>query len=631
MKRFGVELDDSGGTSLSASPPAALMTRLLSVAEDLGSVLALSSLWSSPLFAMGQARGALHRVLEKVEAEALRGVRPGSDMASVIARLDHRHAKLFDADKALARDVLTRLDDSLQPLLDGEHHPASVWMGQHVRAAETAAATDKAAGASVLWAGDAGMALAGLVREFLLETELLPPMSFDEYAACFREVLSARRIPPRAGVHPRLQVLGPLEARLIQADRVVLAGLNEGTWPAGIGVDPWLSRGMRDVLELGAPERRHGLAAHDFAQLAASGEVFLTRAEKVDGSPSIASRWIWRLKTLAVGALGKEEAARALRAPVNYEQIADRLDRPSVPVVPALPPDPRPPVEARPRRLSITEIRTWVRDPYSIYARHVLGLRRLDPPDMRPMARERGSALHQVLEDVLVKWPTDQVPEQALADILEAAHGELLAYGFPPEELDIELTRVRRAATWLIGWEKKRRASGIRFDQAELWGEWEFATEGGPWLLVGRCDRFDRDADGQLHIIDYKTGTTATDKEVAAGFDPQLPLSAAMARQAGVFPGLDPASPSGLFYVSLPGNNAGGRERRIDTKNTGPAIELADRAVDDLRGWIDRFDKVTTAYRSQIRAKYTNDYSDFDHLARRSEWASAPGGEGGEA
>ena len=41
---------------------------------------------------------------------------------------------------------------------------------------------------------------------------------------------------------------------------------------------------------------------------------------------------------------------------------------------PVRPPRPRPPVALRPRRLSVTEIETWLRDPYAIHARHVLKL-----------------------------------------------------------------------------------------------------------------------------------------------------------------------------------------------------------------------------------------------------------------
>lgn len=631
MDRFGVRLDDSGGAALSETHAGAFLLRLLDVAEDPGGVVALSALWGSPLFAAGLGRGLVHGVLGKFEAEALRGVRPGRDLASVRARLDGKYVDLFDDDRAVIETILTAMDAAMSPLDDGAPRPAAVWAEQHARAAEALASSDEREGSVRLWSGEGGEAAAGLLRELLGETESLPPMRLYEYAAAFRELVKARRVPPRLGVHPRLQVLGPLEARLINADRIVLAGLNEGVWPAGLGVDPWLSAGMRGALKLGAPERRHGLAAHDFAQLAAGAEVFLTRATKADGAPTVASRWVWRLKTLVEGAMGREAAKTALEPPLDYAAYARALNAPGLGPKPAPRPEPRPPVAARPRGLSITEIRTWVRDPYSIYARRILGINRLDPADMPIGPRERGTALHNALHEAFMDWK-DALPDDAEAQLIATSRRHLVKAGFAPEELVVEVPRFARAARWLVAWERERRGAGIKIAELEIKGQMTLDTPGGDWVLTGRSDRFDRHPDGRLDVIDYKTGGAATAKEVAAGFDPQLPLTAAMARQADVFRDFS-GEPAGLYYVRLPGNAKGGEETRIDnTKLTPSADEMADQALDDLRRWIEQFDNEAEPYLSQPRAKYVNDYGDYDHLARRGEWASAPGGseEGGD-
>lgn len=628
MTRFGVKLDDSGGASLAETPAGAFLTRLLDVAEDPGSVVALSALWSSPLFSAGHPRGTVHTVLAKFEAEALRGARPGHDFAAVRQRLDGKYVELFDDDKALVRTLLDGLEHAFAPLIDGETRSAAAWAEVHARAAEALSATPQGEGA--LWGGEGGEAAAGLVRSLLEESDSLPEMSLTDYAAAVRELIGARRVPPKLGVHPRLQVLGPLEARLISADRVILAGLNEGVWPAGLGADPWLSRGMRIAAELGAPERRYGLAAHDFAQLAAAPDVILTRAGKADGAPTVASRWVWRLKTLASGALGEAGSEAALAPKTDYLALARVLDETGRAPVPAPRPAPSPPVAERPRKLSITEIRTWVRDPYSIFARHVLGLRRLDPADMPPGARERGTALHAALQDVVPLW-RDAVPADAEDQLVAAAQPYLLEWGFQPGEMAVELARFRRAAAWLVAWERRRRDLGITVDQVEIRGERRLDGPAGDFVLYGRADRFDRHPDGRIDVIDYKTGSSASPKEVAAGFDPQLPLTAAIAATGNGFPDLAAAPVAGLYYLALPGNAKGGEERRVDSgRNQPDAMEMAEKALEDLTGWIARFDDETMPYESQTRAKYTNDYGDFDHLARRGEWASAPDGSEGD-
>jgi ATP-dependent helicase/nuclease subunit B len=621
MSRFGVKLDDSGGAALPETRVAALLIRILDVAQNPGSAIALSSLWGSPLFAVGGERGEVHSVLGKFEAEALRGVRPEPDIQAVIQRLDGRFVDLFDDDRAAIIKHLNALDAAMTSLAGEPIRSAADWATAHVEAAEAIASTETSAGAHELWRGEGGEAAAALARELLTETSCLPPMTLAEYAAAFNELAHTRRVPPRVGVHPRLQVLGPIEARLIQADRTILAGLNEGVWPAGVGTDPWLTRGMRSVLKLGAPERRHGLAAHDFAQLAGSGEVFLTRASKVEGSPTIASRWIWRLKTLTQGA--SDNAVDALAAVRDYPDIARQLDTPEFRSGAAARPQPRPPIAARPRQLSITEIRTWVRDPYAIYARHILGLRKLDAADMPPGPRERGTALHEALHRKFAVWDGG-LPECAVAELVAEGRAQLLKFGFSEEELSVEIPRFERAARWLIDWERRRRSRGLDIDQLEIKGRLEIDGPAGPWTLTGRADRFDRHGDGRLDIIDYKTGSPATPKTVAAGFDPQLPLTAAMAQMAGVFPDLDPADPADLLYVKLSGGTNPGEEKTAVARKSDP-VELAADALRDLKKWIAEFDDVETAYPSQPRAQYVNSYGDYDHLARRPEWASAPG------
>jgi ATP-dependent helicase/nuclease subunit B len=386
---------------------------------------------------------------------------------------------------------------------------------------------------------------------------------------------------------------------------------------------------MRIAAKLGAPERRYGLAAHDFAQLAAAPDVILTRAGKADGAPTVASRWVWRLKTLARGAMGEAGAEAALAPKTDYLALARALDEMGMAPVPAPRPKPCPPVEVRPRKLSITEIRTWVRDPYSIYARHVLGLRRLDPADMPPGPRERGTALHDALEAVVPAW-RESVPDDAEDQLVAAAEPRLAALGFQPGEMAVELARFRRAAAWLVNWERRRRALGIAIDAVEIRGEMTLEGPAGDFVLHGRSDRFDRHPDGRIDVIDYKTGSSASPKEVAAGFDPQLPLTAAMAQAESVFADLAAAPVAGLYYLALPGNAAGGEARRVDGGAQPDAADMAAKALEDLEGWIVRFDSETMSYESQTRAKYTNDYGDFDHLARRGEWASAPGGTEGE-
>ena len=161
----------------------------------------------------------------------------------------------------------------------------------------------------------------------------------------------------------------------------MLGGLVEGVWPPETRADPWLSRPMRHELGLDLPERRIGLSAHDFAQAMGAHEIVLTRAAKLGGAPTVASRFVQRLAAVA----GEARWKAALDARNAIPRTGARA-RPSRRRSCRAPAAPTPPLAARPKRLSVTEIEHWLRDPYTIYAKHILQLSPLDAVDTPPGA-----------------------------------------------------------------------------------------------------------------------------------------------------------------------------------------------------------------------------------------------------
>ncbi|MEE2565206.1 double-strand break repair protein AddB [Hyphobacterium marinum] len=633
LRRFGVQLDDSAGTALTATLPGGFLRLVLDVASDPGSALALNALWASPLFSLGRARGPLKRELDLLDL-ALRGARPGNDFDAIRKRLaDPENRNVRDHDRARLTALAGQIETALTPLLTERTRPAADWARALAEAAEALAASDRQAGADRLWAGEGGEAAATLLREFITEAEVLPDLTLAEFAAAFGELAGSRRVRPQGDLHPRLRLFGPLEARLLTADRVILAGLNEGVWPAGLGSDPWLSRGMREEAGLPPQERRFGLAAHDFAQLAGAKEAILTRSLKADGAPTVASRWIWRLQTLARGALGEEGAKQALSPALDYTGLAEALDH-AASAAPVGEPYARPPVAARPKRLSVTDVRKWIRDPYAIHARHVLKLVARDDADLDIGPRERGSALHAALEAFIEAYPEGDLPEDAAERLLALGDAALEKAGFDEAARVEERVRFARSVEIFLEWEAGRRRQGIRPGPLEIKGEWD--VPGTPLTVSGIADRIDFNPDGTFDIIDYKTGAPPTKAATAANYEPQLPLEAAMAA-AGAFPGLDPSETSGLIYLRLSGGRSAGGEARIDgppSRGKPPvsAMDYAAQYEDLLRQLIETYADPEMAYRSQPRAQYVDEYGDYDRLARRKEWAdAATDGEGGEA
>jgi ATP-dependent helicase/nuclease subunit B len=335
----------------------------------------------------------------------------------------------------------------LQPLEDALANDAAdllQLLNTHVGCAEALAASNADSGEARLWREPAGEAAARLTSELEDACGDLPEIETRFYPVLFRALAEERAVRPPFGKHPRLAILGPLEARLQSFDLIILGGLNEGTWPASASTDPWLSRPMRAQLGLESPERRIGLAAHDFATLASSPRVVLTRALKADGAPTVGSRWLQRLQQLTNGL----SLADKLKAQTPYAQFAAVRDQPSGPPQRIKRPRPCPPVDKRPKGLSVTDIETWLRDPYAIYAKYVLGLKPLDSLDAEIGPLERGSAVHSALERFVRAFPRE-LPED-YAELIRIADDVFRESNIPNVAIALWRPRFINAARWFV-------------------------------------------------------------------------------------------------------------------------------------------------------------------------------------
>ncbi len=607
LRRFDIAVDDSAGRPLGQTPPAILLRQLnAALAEDFAPV-PLLSLLKHPFLRLNLPRGEWLRWVRLLEREALRGTLKGKGLDGLAGKIGEntRLTGIFEDFRA-----------ALLPLLDAFSQAQSS-IPQMLRAligcAERLCATTSGRDMP-LWQQEDGEALHGLMVDLLGSGESFGPIAPAQWPRLFEALLAGAVVRPRWGSHPRLSILGLLEARLVRADRVILAGLNEGTWPPQPEEDPWLSRPMRKQLGLPAPERRLGQTAHDFVMAAAHADCILSRSAKVDGTPTVPARWLARLEAR----LGENDAWKAtLQNP--YLHWADMLDRPAMYKQTDSRPRPRPPVAARPRALSVTRIEEWIRDPYALYARRILALKPLDELARPADARVRGEAIHDTLEKFLRQHP-DALPDDdaALAELLALGQETFAPYMQQPAVAALWWPRFERAMRWFLDYERERRMHGFRPVLLEQKGELEFAAPAGSFTLSATADRIDRSAFGMLSILDYKTGTPPTAKQVKAGLAPQLALEAAIAK-AGGFADLPAAAIAELVYIRLRGGEVPGEASSIEGKNIPGADELADIALNGLKNWVSRFDDASMPYLSRPRPQFVAYAGDYDHLARTAE------------
>ncbi|MDO8377743.1 double-strand break repair protein AddB [Phenylobacterium sp.] len=621
LARWGVGADSSAGSALAGCRCGVLAALVARAASDPLDPVTLLAIAKHPFVRLGLDPETLERRRAALELYGLRGPRQ-TTWEALDARLRRKmgepRADLPALEAALAfaaqlRAVLARLQ---APYAEDVAPPAAA-----ARAlAETmeALAADAAGDAGELWAGHGGEALGRLLSGLMSESDGSPAVSPRGFADLLARLMSGESIRSGGATHPRLRILGAIEARLTRADRLIVAGLEEGVWPQGATLDPFLSRPMREALGLPPPERRVGLAAHDFAQAACAPEVILLHSERREGAPAVKSRWLWRLETLARG------AGVALPARPEVLDWARSLDAASD-YTPAKRPAPRPPVADRPREMAVTRVEALTRDPYAVWARDILRLYPLERPDEAVEARARGTAIHKAFERFAEAHPVE-VPADAAA-IFEAMYVTALEEaGMPHEALARESALAREAALWVADLERRRRADG-RTIHVELKGELEIMAPGGLFKVNARADRIELSPDGYGHILDYKTGKAPSQKVVDTGFSPQLTLTAAILAYGG-FPTLGRPMPGDLTYLEVTGRKPAGREEVRAA--AGEESEAAARtALDGLGKLVARFDDPAQPYLSRSAPQFVKTHiSDYDHLARVFEWSTSGDEEG---
>ncbi|MFO1069303.1 MAG: double-strand break repair protein AddB [Geminicoccaceae bacterium] len=621
LRRWDIEIDDSAGVPLDQTPPGGFLLLTAHAFVDGVAPVPLLAALKHPLARGGMAGGEFRRHVRALERACLRGPRTAGGLDGLVARIRDADDERWPAPVPRA-DLLAWLEalrERAAPLLRLAAEPTAPltdFLDAHLALAEHLAA-DEAGNPAELWATATGEAAQRFVAELRIAAADLPPLPASAYPAVLAVLMGGQSVRPRRPRHPRLAILGQLESRLTQADLVILGGLVEGVWPRIPDTGPWLNRRMRAELGLPPLDLRIGIAAHDFYAAASAPEVVLTRALKDEaGAPTKPSRWLARLDAV----LRSLDLAGAVAPPPYWARWTRELDDPGKPPAPVDRPLPRPPLAARPRRLSISEIEQLMRDPYAVYARRILDLSPLDALDEDPGAAERGTVIHKAIEDFVRAWP-EELPADPVAELLRIGRQHFALRAHLPQVWALWWPRFVGIAHWFVERERERRG-GIARVLAEVRGQLVVEAPGGPVQIRARADRVEVGHDGGLAIVDYKTGQIPSAEDVRRGLRPQLALEAAIAI-AGGFAGIASRELAALALWRLSGGDEGGVERDPTQHRNQTVItpaELAAEACEGVARLLAHFDDPATAYIPVPRPEIAPTFADYDHLSRLAEW-----------
>lgn len=602
MRRWNVAVDDSAGVPF-ANTSCGIFLRLVALyLENPDDSVGILALLRHPRFNVGGDDRRAGAAIDRLD----RGLR-GAGLPGPLDRL-RATLKADGADDEPIR-IIDQLTEQVALFRAGADSASfEERFDLHLAAAEALG------GGAALWADDDGEAGAEITAELRASARLIETTQGALYADIFNALIADRAVRRSDASHPRLSILGPLEARLQQADLVILGGLNEGVWPQDPPTDPFLSRRMRADLGLPSPERRTGLSAHDFAGLAAQGEVVFTRARRAGGKPANPSRWIIRLKNILTGA----DALAKVDRSAEWKRIIERLEAPRR--VEAAPrPRPHGGPGRRPSRASVTRISSWLRDPYGAYAMYLLELRKIEDPGAPFSQREMGKLLHRAFE--IAAKDAEPPNVERLNEIYAA---EASQFGLDDADRRFWSVAVLKSFVWFAAFDAHRRAVGVAAG-LEADGEWTLPGIDPPFTVTARADRIDVTHDGAAEIFDYKLGATPSEKQIR-DFSPQLPLIGAII-EAGGFADIGARDVRSYAYLRVANRKDAGAENSFEKSGDDATLSIRE-ATQGLTQWVRHYDDPASVYLPQPRPEFTNDYGDYDQLSRRKEWGADEDGDG---
>ncbi|EFM57910.1 double-strand break repair protein AddB [Brucella inopinata] len=642
LARFGIDADDSGGRHLRDVETATLLRLLVETVFNPGDPVALLALVKHPLLRLGGARIDRRLAGETLELVAFRGGTGRAGILDLPAFFERRlkesadqpwqpawHTTVTQDMIEAARGLCESLSAAVEPLAPFVTANRRTDIGEIARATVEALenmARDETGSVAAFYSGERGEKLASFLRG-LISSEAELDFEAMEWPAILDALMAGETVKPHPGGHPRLFIWGALEARLQTVDAIVIGGLNEGSWPTKTRNDPFMSRPMKAMIALDPPERRTGLAAHDFQMALGMDHVVLTRSQRSDNAPTVPSRWLQRLETVLGADVTNEMRGRGARF-IHWSREIDRAE--DVPFVRK--PEPAPPVAARPKHFSVTEIETLRRDPYAIFAKKILKLRPLEPLIRDPAAAERGTLFHDILGH-FTQAAIDPLAPDAAEKLMELGRILFADMDLPLEIEAVWWPRFTALIPQFLQWERER-AYKVQERFAEIASQ-KREVENLGITLSGRADRIDLMRDGTAEIIDYKTGSTPSPKQAHVLLSPQLALEAALLAR-GAFLDVGPVRACDLTYVRLKGGGEVKPESilkisRPPSEKTAPA--LGEEAWQRLAQLLAEYQKPEKGYLSRaLPFRETDLTGDYDHLARVLEWSAGgdSGGEGGE-
>tara|TARA_B100000674_G_C37947452_1_gene965617 strand:- start:627 stop:2666 length:2040 start_codon:yes stop_codon:yes gene_type:complete len=606
LLRWGIIPDDSAGLSFHLTLPGRFLRKVSAIFNRSPTTSELIAILKSPICHSDNVNRGKHlRLVTKLETFFRKNT-------IIDPTVDHLGRFLKENNQEFSQKWVEWLSIFLEKFQKEGYQELGYWLREHISNAEYLAVGCEPLEEKMscsLWQNDAGEMAKKIVDNIFAAANAAPSISSRDYNKMLNTIFSGYEVRNSHISHDNILIWGTLEARANGTDLLILSGLNEGIWPAQPDPDQWMNRKMRIDAGLLLPERRIGLAAHDFQQAMGAKEVWMTRSKRNSESETTPSRWLNRLINLLLGlkSNGGKLALENMRSRgaqhfllVNELEKAEKIKKPSRP-------EPVPPLKLRPKKLSVTEIKTLIRDPYSIYARHILKIEPLERLDKFSAYALRGIVYHSIFEKFVMNWNSDadlkghqENLQEIASDIIKVGTSNKILQNFWKKGInDISLSFIKDEI------ERQHKATPSAFERSG-----KLYIRGLNFEISGKADRIDLNKKGGAIIYDYKSGTLPSLKQQVA-YDKQLYLLSLILQNGG-FEGISSTKVDAACFVPIKPN-----VKEIHIPVDLESLEEFEVKLGEL---LSAYLKLSTGFKARRALFLKHDYSPYDHISRYGEW-----------
>lgn len=520
LKRWNIDINDSTGMSLKDTPQAVFFSLIAKmICDNFNSPINILEALKHAFCNCGYPTIEFKKFVNKLESQCFRGIRKDCNLYSIKNYLDEETAswwqEIINIVKPIS-DIIYQNKYARIKFKDILH--------LHVQIVQAFANSDDESGDLRLYKHDKGIKFKEFIDELSLHADEIEEVDIKEYPALFGVMMEGVKYNPPYSSNSKIIALAPTETRLLKFDLVIMAGLNDNSWPNLNNSNPFMNKAMCNDFGLASTERNIGLQSHDFCNLLASDQVFITRSIKEDGVFTVKSRWLSRIETiLKISNLNVDSSKK-------WQQWSKDLNKPDKFITPVRA-SANPPITARPRELSVTYFEKLIRDPYAIYANKILSLKKLDDIDQDPTMADFGSLIHQTF-DKFIKQYNDDKHSDKYQELINIGDELAKKMGLNSHMFLFWQERFKKIAKWFALNESETRKQGVKI-LSEIDGKIILNFDAENFTIKARADRIEKNVDGSIAIIDYKTGILPAVKEVQNSYAPQMTLQGLIADKNG--------------------------------------------------------------------------------------------------